>query len=55
LLLAFGAVHEDTWVAIPAINAAVQSTSQVSRELQPWDFVKALVHNILGELLNPGA
>ena len=43
-----------TWVAISAINAAVQSTSQVSRDLQPWDFVKALVNNILAELLNSG-
>jgi AcrR family transcriptional regulator len=40
-----------TWIAISAINAAVHSTSQVSRELQPWDFVKALVQNILAELL----
>jgi AcrR family transcriptional regulator len=40
-----------TWVAISAINAAVHSTSQVPRGLQPWDFAKALVRNILSELL----
>jgi AcrR family transcriptional regulator len=42
------------WVAISAINAAVHSTSQVPRELQQWDFVKALVQNILAELLSLG-
>jgi AcrR family transcriptional regulator len=41
-----------TWVAISAINAAVHSTSQLPKELQQWDFVRALVRNILAELLN---
>lgn len=41
-----------TWVALSAINAAVHSTSQLARELQPWDFVTALVRNILAELLD---
>jgi AcrR family transcriptional regulator len=41
-----------TWVAISAINAAVHSASQVPGELQPWNFVKALVQKILAELLN---
>jgi len=40
-----------TWVAISAINAAVHSTSQLSRELQQWDFVRVLVRNILENLL----
>lgn len=39
------------WVAIAAINAAVHSASQVPRDLQPWDFVKAVVRKILVELL----
>ena len=42
-----------TWVAISAINAAVHSMSQVSRELQQWEFVRVLVRNILDNLLNP--
>ncbi|NYF78765.1 TetR/AcrR family transcriptional regulator [Granulicella arctica] len=42
-----------TWVAISAINAAVHSMSQLSRELQQWDFVRVLVRNILDNLLNP--
>jgi AcrR family transcriptional regulator len=41
-----------TWVAISAINAAVHSMSQLSRELQQWDFVRVLVRNILDNLLN---
>ena len=42
-----------TWVAISAINAAVHSMSQLSRELQQWDFVRVLVRNILDNLLTP--
>ena len=42
-----------TWVAISAINAAVHSMSQLSRELQQWDFVRVLVRNILDNLLYP--
>ena len=42
-----------TWVAISAINAAVHSMSQLPGELQQWDFVRVLVRNILGNLLNP--
>jgi len=42
-----------TWVAISAINAAVHSMSQLSRERQQWDFVRVLVRNILDNLLNP--
>jgi AcrR family transcriptional regulator len=42
-----------TWVAISAINAAVHSMSQLPSELQQWDFVRALVRNILDNLLNP--
>jgi len=41
-----------SWVAISAINAAVHSTSQLPKELQRWDFVKVLVKNVLGNLLN---
>lgn len=41
-----------TWVALSAINAAVHSAAQVPGELQQWDFVKALVRNILAGLLN---
>lgn len=39
-----------TWVAISAINAAVHSTSQLSKPLQQWDFVDILVRNILRNL-----
>jgi AcrR family transcriptional regulator len=41
-----------TWIAISAINAAVHSVSQLSREQQRWDFVKVLVKSILEHLLN---
>ena len=44
-----------TWVAISAINAAVHSTSQLPRELQPWDFVRILVRHTLANLLSPAA
>jgi AcrR family transcriptional regulator len=40
-----------TWVAISAINAIVHASSQLSRELQPWDFVSILVRNILSNLI----
>lgn len=43
-----------TWVAISAINAAVHSMSQVTRELQRWEFVGVMVRDILNNLLNPG-
>jgi len=39
-------------VAISAIDAAVHSMSQLPPEQQRWDFVKALVRNILHTLLN---
>jgi AcrR family transcriptional regulator len=39
------------WIAISAINAAVHSTSQLSKERQRWDFVKALVTSVLDQLL----
>lgn len=39
-----------TWIAISAINAAVHSTSQLSKSLQQWDFVNTLVRNILQNL-----
>ena len=41
-----------TWIAISAINAAVHSMSQLSRELQQWEFVRVLVRTILDNLLN---
>lgn len=41
-----------TWVAISAINAAVHSTSQLSKNLQQWDFVNVLVRNILRNLFD---
>ena len=42
-----------TWLAISAVNAAVHSTSQLPREIQPWGFVRVLVRSILDNLLNP--
>src|ERR1700744_2779185 len=39
-------------IAISAINAAVHSMSQLSRELQQWEFVRVLVRNILDNLLD---
>ena len=42
-----------TWIAISSINAAVHSTSQLAKDLQPWDFVNVLVRSILKELLQP--
>ncbi len=41
-----------TWVAISAINAAVHSTSQLSENLQQWDFVKVLVRDTLRNLFD---
>jgi len=42
------------WVAISAINAAVQSMSQAPKELRQWEFVRGLVQRILGGLLEQG-
>lgn len=39
------------WIAISAVNAAVHSMSQLPGELQQWEFVRALVRNLLTELL----
>lgn len=41
-----------TWVAISAINAAVHSTSQLSQNLQDWDFVGGIVRTILSNLFD---
>jgi AcrR family transcriptional regulator len=42
-----------TWIAISAINAAVHATSQLPKEMQPWEVVRGLVRNILTETLIP--
>lgn len=41
-----------TWITVSTINAAVHSMSQVSKDLQQWDFVRLVVKGILATLLN---
>ena len=41
-----------TWIAISTINTAVHSMAQLPDELQQWNFIRALVRNILDSLLS---